>query len=313
MTMDDVAVNDAAVDSPAAVEGRALLFGVNLGREPSPAVPGAARAAEEAGFDLVTAADHLGAPSPFAMLATAAAVTTRVRLRTYVLDAGFWNPALLAREAATLDALSGGRLDLGLGAGHKRAEHVDAGLPFPPLAARVTGLEATLGEVRRRLADPGHRPVPVQQPVPLVIGGWGERTLAVAARHADVIALTGSVQVPGKPAGTLRLAGAAETAERLALLDRLLAAAGRPRPVLDALLQWVIVDRPPEQAAEELAASWEGVTAEQLLDSPFLLLAADAEQAAEELVRRSRWTGITSWATHTHSAGAFAEVLRQFR
>ena len=91
----------------------------------------AVQRAEQAGIDTVTVADHIGAPAPFSLLALAAAVSERVRLRTYVLDAYFWNPALLAREAATVDALSGGRLELGVGAGHMRHEHDDAGLPFP--------------------------------------------------------------------------------------------------------------------------------------------------------------------------------------
>jgi probable F420-dependent oxidoreductase len=193
-----------------------LVFGVNVGRSvvgdaDSPGggggggVVAAARAAESAGFDVLTAADHLGAPAPFAVLAAAAAVTERVRLRTYVLDAGFWNPALLAREAATLDALSGGRLELGLGAGHQRHEHVDAGLPFPSHADRVAALKTTLVEVRRRLADPGHLPAPVQRPVPVVVGGWGTATLTVAAQQADVVALAGAGGARRHlPAGHLR-------------------------------------------------------------------------------------------------------------
>jgi alkanesulfonate monooxygenase SsuD/methylene tetrahydromethanopterin reductase-like flavin-dependent oxidoreductase (luciferase family) len=107
-------------------------FGVSLaGWTDGPALLAAARTAEREGFDVVTVADHLGHAAPFPVLATAAAVTTRVRLRTYVLDAYFWNPALLAREVATVDLLSGGRVELGIGAGHMRHEHRDAGLPFP--------------------------------------------------------------------------------------------------------------------------------------------------------------------------------------
>src|SRR5437762_3137660 len=88
----------------------ALSFGVNLGRMGTPGPPGddpgatpteVARWAEDAGFDVVTTADHVGSTSPFVMLAAAAAVTTRVRLRTYVLNVGFWNPGLLARGVAT--------------------------------------------------------------------------------------------------------------------------------------------------------------------------------------------------------------------
>lgn len=301
-----------------------LVLGVNVGRSVAGrGIASAARAAEDAGFDVVTAADHLGAPAPFTVLAVAGAVTERVRLRTYVLDVGFWNPALLAREAATLDALSGGRLELGLGAGHMRHEHEDAGLPFPPLAQRVEDLERTIDEVRRRLDDAGHVPQPVQDPVPFVVGCWGAGTLGVASRQADVVALGGLTQVPGERAGTFRLATSAETAERVAALAGLLAGAGpgadpsRPsvrQIVVDALLQRVVVDRPPEQAAAAMAAESGGrFTEEELLDTPFLLLAPDPATAAAELLSRSQRYGITSWMTHAPSAEAFASMLRALR
>jgi probable F420-dependent oxidoreductase len=298
--------------------GRDLVLGVNLGRTvEGDQVRGAARLAEESGFDVVTAADHLGAPAPFAVLATAAAVTERVRLRSYVLDVGFWNPALLAREAATLDALSGGRLELGLGAGHMRHEHEDAGLPFPPLAGRVEALERTIVEVRRRLADPGHAPQPMQRPVPVVVGCWGAGTLRVAARQADVVSLGGLTQIPGERAGTFRLATSGETADRVARLAGLLAdpagGSGR-RIVVDALLQRVVVDRPPERAAAELEQEFGGaIGAEDLLDTPFVLLAHSPGAGAQELLARATRYGITSWMTHATSTAALASVLRELR
>lgn len=88
------------------------------------------RLAEQRGYDTILVPDHLGMPAPFSALVAAAQVTERPRLGTFVLNAGFWNPALLAREAATCDQLTGGRLELGLGAGYVKAEHDAAGLPF---------------------------------------------------------------------------------------------------------------------------------------------------------------------------------------
>ena len=94
--------------------------------------------------------DYLGAPDPFAVLHAAAQLAQRMRLRTYVLNVGFWNPALLPRAAATTDQLSDGRLELGLGAGHMRSEHEDAGVSWPRHRARVDQMERTLMEVRQR-------------------------------------------------------------------------------------------------------------------------------------------------------------------
>jgi len=140
---------------------RTLTFAVNLGGVASAAeVAATARRAEQAGMGAVTVADHLGAAAPFQLLAAAAAVTERVRLRTYVLDAYFWNPALLAREVATLDVLSGGRVELGIGAGHMEHEHDAAGLPFPPIRERWVHVEQVVAEVREQAGAAG-RPDPV--------------------------------------------------------------------------------------------------------------------------------------------------------
>ena len=304
-----------------AAAAKPLTFGVNVRRATEAAAfRDEILAAERGGMDVLGLPDHLGAPAPFALLAAAAAVSSRLRLRTYVLNAYFWNPALLAREVATLDVLSGGRFELGLGAGHMKSEHDDAGLPFPPHARRVEETEALLADVRRRLADPGHTPAPVQRPVPVVLGGWGPRMLALAARQADVVAVTGAEQVRGAAPGVFRLATFAQADERLAMLaDRL--KTDRPAdaapPVLDALLQQVVVDRSPEQAAEEFAAlireAGRDADVGELLETPFVLYAPSPEDAAAELLRRrDRW-GITSWSTHAASGPALSRVAAQFR
>src|SRR3954471_19994428 len=96
------------------------------------------RQAEELGYDVILVPDHLGKVAPFPALVAAAQVTERPRLGTFVLNAGFWNPTLLAREVATVDALTGGRLELGLGTGYVQAEHDQAGLPFGSAASGWT-------------------------------------------------------------------------------------------------------------------------------------------------------------------------------
>ena len=295
-----------------------LRFGVSLaGWSDGPALLAAAKTAERSGFDTVTVADHLGHTAPFAVLAAAAAVTSRVRLRTYVLDAYFWNPALLAREAATLDLLSGGRLELGIGAGHMRHEHVDAGLPFPAVSERWVHTAAVVAEVRRRLADESHVPAPVQQPVPVLVAGMGERALRVAAEHADIVGLAGAVQVAGRPAGTFTLTDTATTDARVRLVREVAAAHGRA-PELDVLLQQVVLDADPEEtatAASREAAEHEmdWLTPELLLDTPFVLFAGTAEEAAAELVRRERRWGVRSWSTHAPWGPALARVAAAAR
>jgi probable F420-dependent oxidoreductase len=273
--------------------------------------------AESAGFDVLSAPDHLGAPAPFQVLAAVATATRRVRLRTYVLDVGFWNPALLAREAATLDRISGGRVVLGVGAGHMKHEHDDARLPWPPIDERWLQVEAAVADVRKRLADPEHRPSPVQEPVPVMVAAMGERGLTVASRTADVVGLAGTFQVPGEKPGTFTLAGSEATDHRVELVNRVAGEAGR-EPEVDVLLQWVVVDEDPREAAERLVAdaaargaTW--LTPELLLDSPFMLLAESPQAAADELRRRAERWGIRSWSTHSRSADALAEVVAAVR
>src|SRR3990170_3187087 len=106
----------------------AFRFGTNI--RDAADVAGFARWAEDAGYDSLLLPDHLGVRlSPFATLAAVAAATERVRVGTCVINVPFWNPALLAREVATLDVLSGGRVELGLGAGHMKSEFDMAGIP----------------------------------------------------------------------------------------------------------------------------------------------------------------------------------------
>src|SRR4051794_23907837 len=158
---------------------RSFRFGVNLlTSAPADEWRAKCRRAEELGYDVILVPDHLGMVAPFPALVAAAEATERPRLGTFVLNAGFWNPALLAREVATTDALTGGRLELGLGAGYVQAEHDSAGLPYGSPGERVDHLRRTVDEVERLLGSPDHQPQPVQKPrVPLMIGGNGDRVL----------------------------------------------------------------------------------------------------------------------------------------
>src|SRR6202158_6104621 len=107
-------------------------FGLGLHDARSRAkVQDAARRAEDLGFDVLHVPDHLGAPAPFPTLMTAALATTTLRVGTFVLNAGFYKPAWLARDVAAMRDLSGGRFELGLGAGYVREEFEAAELPFP--------------------------------------------------------------------------------------------------------------------------------------------------------------------------------------
>ena len=164
-----------------------------------------ARRAEDTGFDMLVTADHLGGLAPLVPLAAAAEATERLRIGTMVLNNDFYNPSLLARDVATLDLLSEGRMELGLGAGHARPEYERAGLVFDPPARRVDRLEEAVGVLRRLFdGEPvthhGEHydltaetlvPRPVQARLPLLVGGGGDRVLGIGARLADAVGFTG--------------------------------------------------------------------------------------------------------------------------
>ncbi|MFL5863806.1 MAG: TIGR03621 family F420-dependent LLM class oxidoreductase, partial [Solirubrobacteraceae bacterium] len=262
--------------------------------------------AEGLGCEVLAAPDHLGAPDPFAVLSAAAQISQRMRLRTYVLNVGFWNPALLARTAATTDLLSAGRLELGLGAGHMRSEYEDAGLSWVTHRGRVDQMERTLIEVQEKLSSPGHTPRPVQKRIPVAVGAMTSVGLRVAARHADIVAFSGLLQIPGASPGTFTLASSAHTRERV--YEAREYAAGREHRS-DALLQVIRLGTDPRAAAEQLAAAWGDITAEQLLDTPFVLLARDASHALEILAQRHEDFGFGSFMAHEPNLDALGQIL----
>lgn len=264
----------------------------------------AARRCESLGFDFLAAPDHLGSVAPFAALVAAGMLTMRIRLRTYVLNVGFWNPALLVREALTADLLTNGRLELGLGAGHMKAEFEDAGIRWGALEERVERLEMTAREVRRRLAG-RVEPRPVQQPLPLVVGAMSRLGLAVAAEHADIVSFAGLRQLKSQAAGTFTVATSDETDELVSYVNEL--RSGRPFEA-DMLLQVVRVGVEPEHAARQLAHNLPGVTPQRVLDSPFVLFAGTAEAAAVELERRRERWGFESITTFWSSVDDLYEV-----
>ena len=190
-----------------------------------------ARRSEALGYDTLLVPDHLSRQlSPIAALSAAAAVTSRLRIGPYVFANDFRHPLVMVREAATLDVLSGGRLELGLGAGWRRSDYRRLGYAYAAPGRRVDRLVEALGIVKRLLAGETvtHRgehytldgariaPVPVQRPVPIHVGAGGPRMLRIAAREADIVGLIPQFTKRGVPRLTDATEGA--LARKVALL-----------------------------------------------------------------------------------------------
>ena len=162
-----------------------------------------ARRAESHGYASFVVSDHLVEQlSPLPALAMIAGATDRLRLGTFVLNNDLRHPAVLASELATLDVLSDGRLEVGLGAGWNRAEYDESGLPWDPIGTRIERLAESVAVLKGlfgpapfsylghhyRIAAMAGQPKPVQRPhPPLMIGGGGKRILGLAAREADIV------------------------------------------------------------------------------------------------------------------------------
>lgn len=291
---------------------RPFRFSVNLFEvENAKAWQEKSRRAEELGYDVLQLPDHLGRPSPFPALTAAAAATERITLGTFVLNAAFFNPALLARDVATIEQLSGGRFEFGIGAGYARNEFEDAGLPWTGAGARVDNLVRTVEEVYRRLRDPEHKPAPVREHVPLLLAGNGDRVLRLAAEKADIVGFSGT-----KPITKVRERGgmlnAAEFAERAEFVR---AAAGERYAgiELNVLSHIVRLTDDREAAAEEIRDKYGlNLAVEEILDVPTILIGTP-EQIAAHLVEQRERLGISYFTVLEPNLEAFGEVIKAVR
>ena len=250
-----------------------------------------ARRAEMLGYSTLAINDHLGTqPAPIAAIAAAAQVTSTLRLGCGVFANDFRHPVIFAKEAASLDVLSDGRFELGLGAGWRRADYEPAGIPFDPPGVRVARLREAVQILKAAFGDEpvdftgAHytvrgfelRPKPVQRPhPPLLIGGASKRVLTLAAQEADIVSLS----VKGSAEGGLDWdsISAEATAQKLAWVRE--AAGGRTdRVELHVMAIFVAVTDDPRQAAEAMLRDWDiaGVlTVDQLLASPHALIGSE--------------------------------------
>jgi probable F420-dependent oxidoreductase len=245
--------------------------------------------------------DHALAPIPGIM--AAATVTTTLRVGTLVLGNDYKHPVVLANEAATIDLLSDGRLELGVGAGWMSVDYERGGFPLDPAGVRIARLDESLTVIKGLMADGPFtfhgryydidglegEPKPVQRPhPPIVVGGGGPKVLALAAKHAQIVGVNANLKAgDGNHPDSVRSLTAAATDEKL---DRLRTAAGDGFADLEiqTLTGFVHVTDDREPIAAGIASHF-GVPAEVALETP-AVLAGSVEQIVEDLLaRRERW------------------------
>jgi len=270
-----------------------------------------ARRAEELGYDAFMVPDHIGRQfAPIAALATAAAVTSRIRIAPFVFANDFRHPLILAGEAATLDLLSGGRLLLGMGAGWRMTDYRQLGLAYDEPKVRVDRLIESVGIVKRLMSgeEVTHAgthynldrarlsPLPVQRPhPPLIIGGGGPRMLRFAAREADIVGLLPQFDKSGMP--IVAQATNRATAQKAAVVRE--AAGDRWDSIdLNVLVFYAgLVGGPSGVLASAANAAMAGAVG--LIGSPYVLHGTP-ERVRDILLRRREAWGLNSY---TFSAG----------
>ena len=275
---------------------------------------------DDSGYDVILCPDHLGLWPPFTPLVVAAEASERLRFATQVLNIEFWNPALLAREAAAVDILTDGRLELGFGAGHAEAEFRAAGLDYPPAGERVDHLVEAVPLVQRLLAGEeittgGHYLLDhcttglhtAQARVPVMVGGNGDRVLELAALTADIVGLVGFGAGTGQHHSDLSHFGWEGLANRVAQVRQ--AAPHRVDDLeLSVLVQAVVVTANRQGTAERIAAAFHHPP-EAILDSPFVMIGT-ATELADQLRRLRTDHSVTYITVFDSFATDFAKVFR---
>lgn len=311
-----------------------------------------ARQAEDLGYSALHLADHYVGPGrvveqtshPVQELAAvpammaAAEATSRLRVGCRVFCVDYHHPVVLAKQAATLDLLSEGRLELGLGAGWLRAEYEALRIPFDPPGRRIRRLAATIALVKQAMggadapfeagASPAGaeavrtaqgapiaydgfapRPLPVQRPhPPIMVGGGGRRVLSLAAREADIVSLNFNNRAGVIGPDGVHSGAAAATDEKIGWLRE--AAAERMDAIeLEIGAYFTFVQPGAEAIAAEMGRSL-GLSAGEMLRHPHGLF-GEADAVADELRRRRERYGIHYITVPDSALEAFAPVVAQ--
>jgi len=281
-----------------------------------------ARRAEALGYDTLLMPDHITDQlAPVAALTAAADATTTLRVGSFVFDNDYRNPVMLAKEATTLDLLSDGRLEFGIGAGWSRRDYQQLGILYDTPKVRVDRMEEAVVLMKRlwteekvthegshyRVRDATVLPKPTQRPhPPLMIGASGPRMLRIAAREAQIVAFVPSLNRLG--VSTLRSLMTGSVEKRIALLRRAPRFAEIELNVI--VFDAAVIDRARSIVDGLTARLKSAVTA--VAESPFVLYGSTSS-VIEDLLRQRERLGISYIALPGRAMRAFGPVIAALR
>jgi|CXWL01.1.fsa_nt_gi probable F420-dependent oxidoreductase len=282
--------------------GARFRFGYQLSQEDESSPVAVAHRAEELGFDVVLVSDHVGPGlSPLVALSAIAQATERIRLGTLVVNNDMRNPVQLAWEAATLDHLSEGRFELGVGAGHTPQEYAATGIRFEHPRHRKARLMESVEVIRRLVdgevvtyhgehvhVDEAQIDASHQKHLPILVGGNGAALLGHAGTHADIVGLQGLGRT--RPDGH-RHAVKWDPSWLTAQIDQVRNGAGTRFADLElnALVQVTQITDDRPAVLGQVCERIEGLTVEHADAIPYLLIGTVDEIVEKVLACHARW------------------------
>ena len=281
-----------------------------------------ARRVEDLGYSTLWVPDHFGDQwGPLVALTVAAEATSQLRVGALVFSNDYRHPGILAKELATLDVVSEGRVELGIGAGWMASDYEEYGLSYDRPGVRIERMAEAVGIIRSmwaegeatrhgrhyRVRGAQGRPSPVQRPCPpVLIGGGGRRVLTVAAREADIVGFSARLTAGFVGPDVARSALASRFRERVAWVRQ---AAGERFGDLELHCHTALclVGADARQTAEALAPGF-GITVEDALDVPVAMVGSVGE-ICERLQQRREEYGFSYWSVPADAFEAFAPVV----
>jgi probable F420-dependent oxidoreductase len=283
-------------------------FGVQLATLPPAGWRERVLRLEAFGYDSLFWPDHFGPQwEPVAALAAAAAITQRLKVGSLVYGIDYRHPIVLAKAAATIQQLSGGRHEFGIGAGWMESDYREAGLAYDRAGLRIERLEEAIEIIRGTwsrdktsvagrhytVKDAQAAVLPRPAPPRILIGGGGPKVLAVAGRHADIVGVNPKVAEGRVTAAAMQNATAERTLEKVRWVREAAAAAGRNPDALEwnALVFVAAVTDDPKPLREILAKNG-GMTVEEVTGS-LLYLTGSAREVRDQLEQRREKFGVS--------------------
>jgi len=298
-----VTIAGRAIACAAMAHPRPFRFGIQLSNASSGAEwAELARKAEGLGYDTLFMPDHFGDQlAPVPALMAAADATTDLKVGALVFDNDYKHPVVLAKELATIDVLSGGRLIVGLGAGWMASDYEQSGIPMDAAGVRVTRMEEGIAVVKGCFAEgpfsfegehytiAGYDglPKPLQTPPPLLIGGGAKRVLSIAAREAQIVGINPSIHSGHVDAAAAQNGAADETDKKIAWVRE--AAGDRYADLEINILQFAGIVTDDRKGTAEMMAPLFGLPPEELETYPHACIGTVDEICESLEMRRERW------------------------